>query len=93
MSIYSDEMNKANLCACKIVRNIMKLYGYSFIWTNKYPKCRTVKVWARPSMNRNGMQGAIQDALEATGFAGRFEFKTTGGGFRTPPSFIVRIAR
>ena len=70
------------------VRNIAKKYGADSdsIWTNKYAKCRTVKIYANWIKDKIGFMEAVSAALpDAT-------FKSTGGEFAGGAALIVRLA-
>ena len=51
--------------ATKIVRRVMKSFGKSQVWTNKYKNCRTVKCYQ--SSVDDGMLKSIYEALDRNG--------------------------
>lgn len=51
--------------ATKLIRRVMRMYGRTQIWTNKYDSYRTVKCLMSDDMNEdNKMRQQIRDILD-----------------------------
>ena len=85
----------------KVARKAIREYGektgnvfLSYVYTNKYPKCRTVKTYAEDANGK--LRDTVSDALRASG-CDEFSIKVNKSvgplGRWIRYSFIVRIPR
>jgi hypothetical protein len=75
----------------KTIRENTSRILYNFIATNRYEKCRTVKIYAANDAKMNMLEKKIDAALRAVGSTNH-SFKRRPAPARwSAPAFIVRI--
>ena len=80
------------LTATKVVRAIMRENGAQYIWTNRYPTCRTVKCYVLDAVDPDKTMREIARSLNANDVP--FTTKLTKGApypCYEIPGIIVRI--
>lgn len=91
-------MIKDFIPATKIVRAVLRANGIesSYIYTNDYEKCKTVKTYLRMVDNPGVVCKQINSSLKDAGyenFTFKFNERRSNFGYWCPSSFIVRLPK